>query len=72
MRFNCIYNFQRALCKDPKLIGVWFQLVQNIQAKYSVVDCDFYNFDKTGFIMGQITPRMVVTRVNRRSRAKGV
>jgi hypothetical protein len=71
-RFNRVYDFQRALCEDPKLIGAWFQLVQNIQAKYRVVDSDFYNFDETGFIMGQITPGIVVTRADRRSRARGV
>jgi hypothetical protein len=27
-RFNRVYDFQRALCEDPKLIGAWFQLVQ--------------------------------------------
>ena len=43
-----------------------------MRAKYGVLDCDFYNFDKTGFMMGQITPRMVVTRADRRGRAKGV
>jgi hypothetical protein len=71
-RFNRVYNFQRALCKDPKLISAWFQLVENIQTKYSVLDCDFYNFDKTGFMMGMITPGMVVTRADRRGRAKVV
>jgi RecB family endonuclease NucS len=71
-RFNRVYDFQRALCEDPKLISAWFQLVQNMQAKYSVVDCDFYNFDETGFMMGQITPRMVVICADRRGRAKGV
>jgi RecB family endonuclease NucS len=72
MRFNRVYDFQRALYEDPKLISAWFQLVQNMRAKYGVVDGDFYNFDETSFIMGIITPRMVVTRANRRSRAKGV
>ena len=71
-RFNRVYDFQRALCEDPKLIGAWFQLVQNMRAKYGVVDSDFYNFDETGFMMGQITPVMVVTRADRRGRAKGV
>jgi hypothetical protein len=43
-----------------------------MRAKYRVVDSDFYNFDETGFMMGQITPGMVVTRADRRGRAKGV
>ena len=43
-----------------------------MRAKYGVVDSDFYNFDETGFMMGQITPRMVVTRADRRGRSKAV
>jgi uncharacterized protein YifN (PemK superfamily) len=43
-----------------------------MQAKYGVVDSDFYNFDETSFMMGQIAPRMVVMHANRRGRAKGV
>jgi hypothetical protein len=60
------------LCENPKLIGAWFQLVQNMRAKYSIVDSDFYNFDETGFIIGQIIPGMVVTRADRRGRTKGI
>jgi hypothetical protein len=72
MRFNCVYNFQRVLCEDPELIGVWFQLVENIQAKYSILDCDFYNFNKTRFIIGIICSVMVVTRADQRGRGKVV
>ena len=71
-RFNRVYDFQRALCKDPELIGAWFQLVQNMRAKYGIQDCDFYNFDETGFIMGVISPAMVVTCSDRRGRGKAV
>jgi RecB family endonuclease NucS len=60
------------LCEDPELIGAWFRLVDNMRTKYGVLDCDFYNFDETGFMMGIITPRMVVTRADRRSRSKAV
>jgi hypothetical protein len=72
MRFNRVYDFQRALCEDPELIGAWFQLVQNIQAKYNIINSNFYNFDETGFSINQIVPGMVVTCADRRSRAKGV
>ncbi len=58
--------------KDPELIGAWFRLVENIQAKYSIVDSDFYNFNETSFLMGMITPGIVVTRADRRGRAKGI
>jgi hypothetical protein len=71
-RFNRVYDFQRALCEDPELIGAWFRLVENMRAKYGVVDGDFYNFDETGFAIGLITPGMVVTRADRRGRAKGI
>ena len=71
-RFNRVYDFQRALCEDPKLIGDWFRLFQNMRAKYGVVDADIYNFDETGFMMGQICPGMVVTRADRRGRSKAV
>ena len=71
-RFNRVYDFQRALCEDPKLIRDWFQLFQNIRAKYGVVDADIYNFDETGFMMGVICPGMVVTRADRRGRSKAV
>ena len=71
-RFNRVYDFQRALCEDPELISAWFRLVENIRAKYGVLDCDFYNFDETRFIIGIICPVMVVTRVDRRGRGKAV
>jgi hypothetical protein len=71
-RFNRAYDFQRALCEDPELIGNWFRLVENMRTKYGVVDSDIYNFDETGFMMGQITPGMVVTRADRRGKSKAV
>jgi hypothetical protein len=71
-RFNRVYDFQRALCEDPELISAWFRLVENMRAKYGIVDSDFYNFDETGFMMGIISPAMVVTRADRRGRGKAV
>ncbi len=62
--FYRVYDFQRALCEDSKLIGTWFELVRNIKAKYGILDYDFYNFDKTGFIIGQIYLGIVVTQAN--------
>ncbi|EDO03994.1 hypothetical protein SS1G_06476 [Sclerotinia sclerotiorum 1980 UF-70] len=61
--FSRVYDFQRALCEDPKLIEEWFKLVSNMQAKYSILDYDFYNFDETGFMMGIIYPEMVATAI---------
>ena len=71
-RFNRVYDFQRALYEDPELISAWFRLVENIRAKYGVLDCDFYNFDKTGFIIGVICAIIVITRIDRYGRGKAV
>src|SRR5438045_1193190 len=71
-RLNRVYDFQRALCEDPELISAWFQLVQNMRAKYGILDCDFYNFDETGFMMGVICAAMVVTHADLRGRGKAV
>ncbi|EAQ93003.1 hypothetical protein CHGG_01238 [Chaetomium globosum CBS 148.51] len=48
------YDYQRAKCEDPKVIGEWFTLVQDAKAKYGIVDDDVYNFDETGLMMGII------------------
>jgi hypothetical protein len=71
-RFSRAYDFQRALCEDPDAMKAWFRLVENMRTKYGIQDCDFYNFDETGFMMGQITSGMVVTRSDRRGRSKAV
>ncbi|EDO00461.1 hypothetical protein SS1G_14331 [Sclerotinia sclerotiorum 1980 UF-70] len=72
MRFNRVYDFQRALCEDLELIEEWFRLVSNMQAKYGIQDCDFYNFNETGFMMGIICPGMVVTSTERSGRSKAI
>jgi hypothetical protein len=71
-RFNRKYDYQRAKCEDPKLIGEWFALVRNTIAKYGIVDTDIYNFDETGFMMGVISTAMVVTSSERSGRAKAI
>ena len=43
-----------------------------MMTKYGIQPEDLYNFDETGFIMGQITSSMVVTRSDRREKAKSV
>jgi hypothetical protein len=69
-RYTRRYNYQRAKCEDPKVIGDWFALVRNVKAKYGIVDDDIYNFDETGFMMGIIFAGMVVTTSDGRSKAK--
>ena len=71
-RFSRAYDFQRALCENSDAMIAWFQLVLNMRNKYGILDCDFYNFDETGFMMGQICPGMVVTHSDRRGRGKVV
>jgi hypothetical protein len=55
------YNRQRAACKDPAVIRLWFTLVQSMEAKYGIADEDTCNFDESGFMMGKISSQLVVT-----------
>ena len=71
-RFNRVYDYQRGLCEDSAIIEPWFQLVANMRAKYGILDCDLYNFDETGFMMGMICSRMVVTRSDRVGKPKAI
>jgi hypothetical protein len=72
VKFNRKYDYQRALCEDPEAIRRWFQLVENTKAKYGIKDEDTYNFDESGFMMGMISTRAVVTGSERRGRLKSV
>lgn len=72
MRFSRAYDYQRALCEDPEKIKPWFALFRNMKAKYGIQDEDVYNFDETGFMMGQITSMMVVTGADRSGKRKKV
>ena len=71
-RFSRPYNYQRALYKDPKVIGNQFRLLRNIMAKYGITDNNLYNFNKTSFIIGQITSTLVITHSNRHRKAKSI
>ena len=46
--------------------------MKNIKAKYKVLDYDFYNFDKTRFIIGIICTIIVIICVDQYSRGKAV
>jgi len=46
--------------------------MQNLRAKYAIVDADLYNFNETSFAIGIITPSMVVTRAERHGKTKTV
>lgn len=43
-RYTKRYDYQHALCQDPKRIQEWFQLVKNMVAKYGLHPDDVYNF----------------------------
>jgi len=44
--------------------------MHNTKVKYGILNKDTYNFNKIGFIMGIITPIIVVTTLNGRGKAK--
>jgi len=69
-RFVRRYDYQRAKCEDPRVIGKWFELFRNVKAKFGILDDDIYNFDETGFMMGIICAGIVVTTSEGRGRAK--
>jgi hypothetical protein len=63
-KFARKYNYQRALCENPKVIHKWFEQVKQVQMEWGILDEDIYNFDETGFAMGLIATTKVVTRAN--------
>jgi hypothetical protein len=69
-KFNRKYDYKRAQCEDPVIIGDWFRLVRNVIAKYGILDDDVHNFDEAGFLMGVIATFRVVTSAEARSRPK--
>ena len=72
MRQSRAYDFQRALCEDLDAINAWFRLVENTKTKYGIADCDIYNFDETGFMMGKIQLTLIVAHADRPGRSKAV
>jgi hypothetical protein len=60
-RFARRYNYQRALCENPKVINQWFEELKVIWQTNSIQNEDIYNFNKTGFAMGLIATTKVVT-----------
>jgi hypothetical protein len=54
------------------LIREWFDVILNTKVKYGICDEDIYNFDETGFQMGQIRSATVVISSERSARPKQV
>ena len=65
IKYACKYNYQRALCENTKIIEDWFKLVYNFIAKYGILKKDIYNFNKIGFLIGQIGTIIVVINLNK-------
>jgi RecB family endonuclease NucS len=63
-------NYRRALSEDPKLIREWFDVILNTKVKYGICNKDIYNFDETGFQIGQIRLATVITLSERSVRPK--
>jgi hypothetical protein len=63
-RFARWYNYQRALCENPKVINQWFEELKAIRKTNGIQNEDIYNFNETGFAMGLIATTKVVTRSN--------
>jgi hypothetical protein len=55
------YNYSRAKCEDPTIIGGFFDNFRNIIIDHGILDDDIYNFDETGFAMGIIATSKVIT-----------
>lgn len=61
-RFSRRYNYERAKCEDPKIIGEWFTLVQKTILQYGIDNDDIYNIDKTSFAIALTATAKVITR----------
>jgi hypothetical protein len=72
VRLGRVYECQIKLCEDSEVIKAWFELVKNTINKHSILPEDIYNFDETGFQMGQISASKVVTSIDRPGRPKQV
>ena len=68
--YNRKFDIQRAEVEDPKLISLWFKLVEDTIAKYGVAEEDIFNFDETGFQMGVISTSKVITSSDRKGRLR--
>ena len=68
-KYNRKNDHQRAQCEDPEIMKRWFMLVQDIIAKYGILEQDIYNFDETGFQKGVASIACIVHHSTSRVRA---
>jgi hypothetical protein len=71
-RWSRPYDYQRAKCEDPEVIRAWFDLFRNMVVKHGIIKSDIWNFDETGFLIGQITSTLVITSSDSRAKAKKI
>lgn len=64
------YDMVRAKREDPKIIRDWIERVRNTITRYGISNDDIYNFDETGFAMGETKSTIVVTGSEYRGRRK--
>ena len=60
IKFDCFYNYQKTLNKNPTVIFNWFVLLRNIMTKYEIQLKKFYNFNEINFMMDIIVFFMVI------------
>ena len=68
--YNRKFDVKRAEVEDPKLISLWFKVVEETIAKYGVAEEDIFNFEETGFQMGVISTSKVITTSDRKGRPR--
>ncbi|EED15788.1 pogo transposable element, putative [Talaromyces stipitatus ATCC 10500] len=69
-KFARKYNYERAKCKDPKIIQEHFDRVQAAISEYGILPEDIFNFDETSFAMGLCATAKVITGSDRYAQPK--
>jgi hypothetical protein len=64
------YNYERALCEDPTIIGGFFDDLERVFTEYGIAEEDVWNFDETGFAMGIISTAKVVCSSDRKGKPR--
>ncbi|QIX00721.1 hypothetical protein AMS68_006238 [Peltaster fructicola] len=65
-------DYQRGKMEDPVVITKWFELVKDTIERHGILAADIYNFDETGFQLGQTQDSIVVTATDRKRRPKAL
>jgi len=54
---------QRALASDPDILTAWFNLYKETITKYNINQCDIYNMDEKGILMGLLHKTKVIVSI---------